>query len=432
MILISAVLWALPLASQTNVLEILLRADAAFEAENRLLAERLYRQVLGIDPYQSRAVYRLGQLAKNEEEALRWFRKYIDLEPLDAWGWLAAGEMYLKIGKPFEAKSAFQRAADLAPEDKDIQEHLVRATLLAAPEITPLGGYERDSDENRTWRAGFTADAAMRGGLRLGGSITRADIGDGFTSARIDESILRIDGRPRRSARISFFFGVNRLVIPDKSSWTTPVADLRLRLRNPKGAPSLDIRAQRLALGTSPLLVLNRAMRNEVRVSLEIPANPVRIRAGGRIARIETAVERTNSRFQGDAAIVLPFGWRGEVSAQFHKLGFSRLSGAGYFAPRLVETLEGGTYWELGGEDRISLAFDLGAGIQRLAKQEEETGRWKPALRAWVLLSVDVSPRVQWQTEAEGYSAPFAPVGVVTVPNWRHISLRTGLLFRIS
>jgi hypothetical protein len=45
---------------------------------------------------------------------------------------------------------------------------------------------------------------------------------------------------------------------------------------------------------------------------------------------------------------------------------------------------------------------------------------------------VDVSRRVQWQTEAEAYSAPFAPVGVVTTPNWRYISVRTGLLFRIT
>jgi hypothetical protein len=427
----SAVIGALPLTGQTDAKEILRRADAAFEAEDRALAERLYRQVLEIDPYQSRAVYRLGQLARNDEEALRWFRRYIDLEPLDAWGWLAAGDMYLKLGKSLEAKSSFQRAADLEPEDKDIQEHLDRATFFAAPGITPLGGYERDSDGNRAWKAGLTGDAAMRGGLRFGGVIARAEIGDGFSRARIDEGIFKLVGRPRRSARIDFLFGANRLVIPETSSWTTPVADLRLRLRNLEGAPVLDIRAQRLALGTSPLLVLNRAMRNEFRISLEIPASPVRFRVGGRIARIETAVEKANSRFQGDAAIALPFGWRGEGSVQYHLLGFSRLSSAGYFAPRLVETLECGMYWELGGEDRISFAFDVGTGIQCLAKQEEEKGRLKPAFRAWILLSVDVSPQVQWQTEAEGYSAPFAPVGAVTAPNWRYISVRTGLRFQI-
>jgi hypothetical protein len=34
--------------------------------------------------------------------------------------------------------------------------------------------------------------------------------------------------------------------------------------------------------------------------------------------------------------------------------------------------------------------------------------------------------------EAEAYSAPFAPVGVVTAPNWRYISVSMSLLVRIA
>lgn len=431
-ILISATLWAAPLAGQTKAKDILLRADAAFKAGNRSLAERLYLQVIELDPYQSRAVYQLGQLAKNDEQALGWFRRYTELEPDDAWGWLAAGDKYLKLGKSVEAKSAYERAARLAPKDNDIREHLARGRLRAAPGVNPLGGYERDSDGNRTWRAGLGADLAVRGGLRFGGRVARADISDGFTSARVDEGVVRLEGRPTITTRLDFSFGFNRLVVPESTSRTTSVADFHLRWRSLEGAPAVEIRAQRLALGTAPLLVINQSMRNELRVSLEIPADPVRIRVGGRAGRIETAVEEANSRLQGDAALVLPLGWRGEVSAQYHRLGFSRPSAAGYFAPRLVETLEGGTYWELGGDGGASLSLDLGAGIQHLAKQEEKAGPWKLALRAWAMLIVDVSRRVQWQTEAEAYSAPFAPVGVVTTPNWRYISVRTGLLFRIT
>jgi hypothetical protein len=40
--------------------------------------------------------------------------------------------------------------------------------------------------------------------------------------------------------------------------------------------------------------------------------------------------------------------------------------------------------------------------------------------------------RVSWRVEAEAYSAPFAPVGVVTVPNWRYISVSMGLLVWIA
>jgi hypothetical protein len=153
--------------------------------------------------------------------------------------------------------------------------------------------------------------------------------------------------------------------------------------------------------------------------------------AGGRAAQVRTLVEEPNTRLQGDAALVLPFGWQGEASIQYHRLGFSRLSAAGYFAPRRVETLEGGTYWELGGNGRTSLAFDLGGGLQRLARQDELPGPWKLALRSWGMLAVDLVPAVQCRVEAEAYSAPFAPVGAVTTPNWRFFSVAASLLFRL-
>jgi hypothetical protein len=83
------------------------------------------------------------------------------------------------------------------------------------------------------------------------------------------------------------------------------------------------------------------------------------------------------------------------------------------------------------GDGPTSLAFDLGAGIQRLAKQEEEMGPWKLAVRGWGMLTVDLVPSVEWRVEAEAYSAPFAPVGAVTTPNWRFYSITASLVFRI-
>jgi hypothetical protein len=427
LVLISAVL----LTGQTKVKELLDRADAAFKDENRALAEKLYRQVLELDPYQSRAVYRLGQLSRNDEAALGWFRRYAELEPGDAYGWVAVGDKSLRLGRTVEAKSAYERAVHLEPKDADIRQRLDRARPRAAPGLEPLAGYESDSDGNHTSRFGLGLDAAIRGGFRLGARALRASISDGFSSARIDTGVLRLEGRPSREVRTDLSFGLARLVIPETSSWTTPVTDLRFRWRDPAGAPAVDLRVQRMALGTTPLLVANQAMRNEARLSFELPLGEIRIRAGGRAGQIRTLVEEPNTRLQGDAALVLPFGWQGEVSVQYHRLGFSRASEAGYFAPRRVETLEAGTYWELGGDGPASLAFDLGAGIQRLAKQEEELGPWKLALRGWGMLAVDLAPAVQARIEAEAYSAPFAPVGAVTTPNWRFFSITASLLFRL-
>ena len=418
-------------AGQSKVQDLLVRADAAFKDENRALAEKLYRQVLELDPYQSRAVYRLGQLSKDDETALGWFKRYVEIEPDDAYGWAAVGDKSLRLARTVEARSAYAEAARLAPKDDDIRERLARARLRAAPGIEPLVGYERDSDDNHTWRTGLAADAAVRGGFRLGARAQRASISDGFSTTRFDSVLLRLEGRPSRTVRTDLSFGLGRLVVPETSSWATPVADFRLRWRDRAGAPAVDARLLRTALGTTPLLVANQAMRNEARLSFELPVGGLRVRLGGRAAQIRTLVEEPNSRLQGDVALVLPFGWQGEVSVQYHRLGYARASTAGYFAPQRVETIEGGTYWELGGDGPAGLAFDLGAGIQRLAQQEEPTGPWKLALRGWSMLTVDLARAVQVRVEAEAYSAPFAPVGAVTTPNWKFFSVTASLVFRI-
>jgi hypothetical protein len=232
--------------------------------------------------------------------------------------------------------------------------------------------------------------------------------------------------------RLDLTAGLARLAFPDALSWTTPEADLRVRWREDNSIPSFEVRLQRLPLGTSPLLIANHAVRNELRLGLELPAGPVRIRGTGRAGLMETFGEDVNLRLQGDAALALPIGWRGEVSAQYHRLSFNRASFAGYFAPKLVETIEAGTYWDLGGDGQLSASVDLGVGIQRLAKQEEEVGPWKLALRGWSMLSVELSRTVQWRVEGEAYSAPFAPVGGVTAPNWRYVSVNMSLLIRLS
>jgi hypothetical protein len=420
------------LVAQTEkITDLVHRADAAFADEDRKLAQTLYLQVLEINPEQSHAVYRLGQLARNDETALRWYRRYAELEPDDAWGWLAVGDKYLRLGKPVEALGAYGRAARLAPKAEDVQQRLANALFRNAPALEPAGAYSGDSDGNRTWRFGLSGDVAMRGGFRFGARATRSDIDDGLTTAVLDEGVFRLEGRPRPALRLALDAGAARLAAKGSAAWTTPEANLRIRWRAPDSAAAVDIRAQRMPLGTTPLLVSNRAMRNELRLEGTAPAGPLRLRIGGRAAEIETAIEKENLRLQGDAAVAFPIGWRGEVSAQYHRLGFQRISDAGYFAPQRVETMEGGTYWELGGDGRWSAEVDLGIGLQRLEKHKEQVGPWKPALRGWGSLYLDLTRTVRFTSEVEAYSAPFAPAGAVTTPNWRYVSLTFGLLFRI-
>ncbi len=422
------VILTLPVHAQ-DVAGLLRQADSAFASGNPALAERLYRQLLKLDGQQSRAVYRLGVLSRDDEVALGWFKRYAMLEPDDAWGWLAVGDKSLRVGKTIEAREAYQRAAALAPEAQDVQQHLARGRLLAAPTIEPIGGCASDSDGNRTWKYGLKGDVARRGGWRLGGLATRSTIGDGTGDATLDEGLLRLEGRPQMAWRVDFSGGPAQLAPPGANPWTTGVADARIRWR--RQATAVEIRVQRLALGTSLLLVANRAMRDEAKLGVELPAGPLRFRATGTVALIETLGEDDNRRLQGDAALVLPLGWRGEISAQYHRVGFERTSSAGYFAPERVETIEGGAYWDLGGEGAVSFSVDLGAGGQRIAEQGAAVGPWKVALRGWAMLSVNLSRTIQWRTEADAYRAPFAPVGVATTRDWRYSSVSTGLLLRL-
>jgi hypothetical protein len=418
-------------AQPSRMADLLRRADTAFADENRVLAEELYRQVLALDPFQSRALFRMGQLARNDEDALAWYALYVEQEPADAWGWLALGDKSLKVGKTVEALAAFERAAKLEPKAEDVLERLAKGRLRAAPTFEPIGGHTLDSDLNTVWRYGLNGDVALRGGFRWGARLARSEIGDGLTRAAQEEILVRLEGRPRMTLRLDLQAGAARLAAEGQTAWLTPEADLRLRWGRPDTGLSFDGRLQRITLGTSPLLVAFHAVRNEARLSFGQAAGPLRIRAGGRAGFIEARGERPNLRLQGDMALALTFGANGEISLQYHRLGFKRRSAAGYFAPKLVETIEAGSYWEWSGEGRLSAALDLGAGAQRLAKQKEPVGPWKPALRAWAWLAVDLAPTMQLRFEAEGYSAPFAPAGVATAPDWRYGSISAGLLVRV-
>jgi len=437
-VLLAAAL-AIPLAAQTPVKDLLRRAEAAMEDEDRDLAEKLYLQIIELDPEESDPYYRLGLLARNAEVALDWFKQYAELEPDDAWGWLAVGEKSLKVGKPLEALAAFERAAKLAPDAEDVRAGLAEGRHKAAPTVEPIGGFSTDSEKFSVGRYGAEGGVSLRGGFRLGGRFVRSDLKGRILKASIDEFLFRLEGKPRLALQLDLTAGLARMTAQGMGfagrfkadPVVTPEADLRVKWKDPDGGPRFDVRLQRMLYASTPALVVSRAILDDARIGLDLPVGPLRIRGMGRASLIETSFEPSNRRLQADAALVWPFIWWGEATLQYHTLGFKRASDAGYFAPKSVETLEAGTYLELGGEGRVSAELDLGIGIQRLAKQGEDVGPWKPAFRGWGYLAVDILPTVQARLEVEAYSAPFAPVQAVAVENWKYLSVGIGLLVRM-
>ena len=105
---------------------------------------------------------------------------------------------------------------------------------------------------------------------------------------------------------------------------------------------------------------------------------------------------------------------------------------AGYFAPRLVQVLEAGSYMELETAGSILIALDLGVGAQRVAAHAARLGSWRRALRLYSLISATLQPGHELRLELEGYDAALAPeAGAGTTAGWRYgsaaLSLRWAL-----
>jgi Flp pilus assembly protein TadD len=472
----------------------LARADSAFAAEDRALARHLYEQVLRVNPQQSRAVFRLAQLEHAPARALTLYQRYAELEPRDPWGHIALGDQLARIGNVPAAMAAYDRAAALAPSERDVvigrarilsragRSDVARATLAlwtsahaddgeawdllgreqlragrpraalrsferarsagnvgvdarlrraradAAPSVEPFAGYQRDSDGHSTARSGMSLDAMVADGARAGAMVERGAVLDAAESIAYSDGAMRLAAHLAPTARLDLRAGIRSFEgTGSRTSWAEPQGEARLRLRASPNGVTLDLRVQHVPLGTAPILVDNRVTRSDARATLELPLGPLRLRGTARAGALRALQEAANRRLDAGGALVVPLGSSGEVSARYHALTFAHASSGGYFAPRVAQTVEAGTYLELGADARVTLSADVGAGAQRVARQGEAVGVWKPAFRLWAYTSASLAPgRALW-VEMEAYDAPFAPVGVATAPSWRFVALSTGL-----
>ena len=97
------------------------RADAAYSSGNRELAQRLYREVLASDPENSRAMFQLARLLPlGSAESVALLRRYVKLEPRDAWGYMALGDALAKTGEVDNAIVQYETARRIAPAESDV------------------------------------------------------------------------------------------------------------------------------------------------------------------------------------------------------------------------------------------------------------------------------------------------------------------------
>ena len=438
------------------------RADSAFSAGDTRAAVREYVAVLAADPWNSHATYRLAQLHRRDSRvALRLFRRYVALEPTDPWGYMAVAEVLARTGRYGEALRYYDDALRLAPDERDalvgrartlararrtgaaialyerwlathptdaeVRRELAAARVAAAPAIMPLAGGSHDSDGNATLRLGGVAELGAPGPTRLGLRATREQVRDGVATIGLDELTLRAAARPGGRLQIDAEGGATRVdAVSGAGATVTPTGQLRARWRDPMGGPVVDLRARRSVIDASPLLVTNRVVRTEIGAIVELPvASRLKLRGIGRTAALSSSFDVNHrTTFAGVVAVAVTPGL--EVSGQLHEIRYSRPSSAGYFVPRLIQMAQMGSYIELETARSIVLAFDLGAGVQRVAQQGAPIGPWRRALRLYSLVAVPLAPGRELRFELDSDDSGVATESATTA-QWRYVSMQLSL-----
>ena len=421
--------------SPGRVAALLARADSAWAAKAESVAAREYAAVLAADPENSHATYRLAQLTRDDPAALRLFQRYVELEPEDPWGYLAVAEALSRAGRYGDALRSYDDALRLAPGEPEAvagRAKVFAPARAAAPAVTPLVSGSRDSDGNTTFRVGGSAELAAQGPLRLGVEANRDRVTDGVATAALSQLALRAVWRPSRLASIEGALGGTRLERTDSGSTTVvPTGRVRARWRTSTHGVTVDVRAQRAVLAASPLLVDNRVVRTELRALLEIPVTrTLKLRALGRTALLrDTADLNHRAALSGVVAVALSPAI--ELSGQVHQIRYSHASTAGYFAPRLAQVVEAGSYLEFETPRGWLLAIDVGAGAQRVAEFGGQPGPWSRALRWYSLITAPLAPGRALQLELEGEDSMVAREAATTAGAWRYgsaaLSLRWAL-----
>lgn len=506
-------------------------ADRAFNEEDTASARREYEAALAANPGTSRALYRLGQLARSDlPRAVSYYRRYVALEPGDAWGWIALGDTYARSRRYSDARAAYDRALAIAPRERDVV--VGRARILSASgrtddailayetwlsshhddleasrelavqrrragryreaerafvasagakadarttqSIAAVRGFSapafevrsagsRDSDANQSARLGIEASIPAGDRARMSVSGGRRWV-SGYTDVTIDEGAVGLIARPLAEFQFQLAGGIARprstitkvdtipgVAVPVPGNGTGKgkgkgnagssvpppgtiirtetesansifVGMVRGVLRQPGGRSSLDLRATRTLLDATPVLVANRVVRNEVAGRADLEVLPrIKLRAGGR-AGSYNATGDANTRVSLLGGLAVAASDAIEVSGVFQRLSFSSPTTSGYFAPRVAQLAEGGTYAEFETEAGIVLAIDAGAGAQRQAGFGEAISKWEPAYRLFSSLDVPIRPGSFLHLELDSYDSRLGSEAASSTGNWRYLA----------
>jgi hypothetical protein len=187
------------------------------------------------------------------------------------------------------------------------------------------------------------------------------------------------------------------------------------------------MRASRILLDVSPLLVQNRVTRSEVAARADVPvARGIGIRAGAKGASYESPEDDANTRLSLLGAVTVnPIRWL-ELSGVFQRITFANESFVGYFSPEEAQLVEGALYAERESDAGLVLAIDAGAGAARFTNFGSVTGKWEPSLRFFSSLTAPIRPGSEVRIELDSYDSRLAS-DAATSASWRFVSLSVAL-----
>jgi len=401
-----------------DVLSRLGRTREALEEYDQ--AARLAPAERDVSVGRARALNRAGR----REEAAGVLQSWLSDHPDDAAVQNDLGRTWLGAGKPRRAAQALERVLDSGP-DPVAESRLRLARSLDGPAIEPRATSGWDSDGNRVFGTGTAADVAVGDGVRLGVSAMRTRVEDDGSRGVANEAKLRLTLRPSSTWRIEAAAGGASLDPRDGTAPARPrLGEARARWRAPGGTPAVDMRAMRIPVTTTPLLLAHHTMRNEGRFGFEVPVRAVRLRGTLRGASIESA-SGTNGFTAADGAVALPMNPSVAPWVLYRLSGYRAPTDAGYFAPRRAETVEMGSSIEVGDGSPWLLELDLGAGFQRHAAHGRPLGPWGPALDSYGTLSYAAGRGREVRLEAE--SGESSQLTTSTSPSWKYGSLSLSL-----
>jgi tetratricopeptide (TPR) repeat protein len=393
-------------------------------------ALRWYDQALRLAPGERDAVVgraRVLARARRTDAAIAAYEQWLGAHDTDVEAWRELAREQTRAGRPADAARAFARAQALAP-DPTTARRLTLAQAAAAPALGPQVSGSHDSDGNATLRLGGAAEFAVSAPLRLGVTAGRERVTDGVTTTGLTDVGLRATWRPRAVLQVEASGGVTALdAIAGESATTTPTGQLRARWRPLPLGPSLDLRLQRNVLDASPQLVTNRVTRSEFRGTFELPlARVVKLRGIARAASLSDPIE-TNHRMALGGVVAFAAAPSVELSARFNQIRYDHPDTVGYFAPRLAQIVQAGSYLEFETPNGALFSFDVGAGVQRVAKFSAGLGPWQRALSLYSSIVLPLAPGCDLKIDLglEDYAA--GNEAATSAGSWRYVSAATSL-----